>query len=110
MLSYLINTFVITISMSTMTGILVHDTRIDSAASLMLSVPIVHMAYEASAKLTNVGPDLHTHVERVSAGRLLSEISRAGTQSMPRALHDRKRLMQRHVAKGYQTFESCNLA
>lgn len=110
MLSYLINTFVIAISMSTMAGILVHDTRIDRAASVMLSVPIVHMAYEASAKLTNVSPDLHTHVERVSASHILSEIGKAGTQYMPRGLHDRKRLMQRHVAKGYQTLDPSSLA
>ena len=107
MYSTAINLFLFLTSLSTATGILLHDTRIDKAATVA-ALPATISA-EVGAKMVHAAPnDLHTHVERASVGHAVS-LLHASPSLMPRVHEDKKHLMQRYVSKGHHAFDNYNL-
>lgn len=102
-----INLFLLLTSLSTAMGILLHDTRIDKAATIA-TLPVTVSA-EVGAKMVHAAPnDLHTHVERASVSHAVS-LLHASPSLMPRAHEDKKHLMQRFVGKGHHAFDNYNL-
>jgi hypothetical protein len=103
MLSNLLNSFAIFISLTTTSGILVHDTHIDQAVAAV-AMPAILASYDTTSKL---GAESHTHVERTSLSQTVTTLNSRAPGMQPR--EDRKHLMQKHVARGHHAFDSYNL-
>ena len=106
MLSLLLNPLAVFLSLSTLLGIVVHDTRIDKAASVALTLPAALASYD-NAKLVHVS-DLHTHVERSSFAQAAHAIS-VSPGLQPRVHEDKKHLLQQNVPKGHHPFDNYTL-
>jgi hypothetical protein len=104
-LSFLITPLSIFLSLSTATGILVHDMRIDKATMTALAIPAVLASYQASAKLVDFSHDLHTHVERSSLNQAVSDIQGQNPRIQPRSGDDKKYVTQKNVGFGHSPFD-----
>lgn len=110
MYTTLLNTFALLTSLTTATGVLLHDTRVDKATSVAVALPVAAMGAEAGAKLIHSNPnDFHTHVERTSVAHAVSILHSAAPGIAPRIGEDKKHLMQRHVGRGHHPFDNYNL-
>ena len=99
------------IALLTVTGIAVHDTKIDSLTKFALAVPVAIVTYEGtrSLMLLGLGGDAHTHVERVS----IDQRANRSTALMPklgsRKNEDKKYRLNKSVQKGYHAFDNYSL-
>jgi hypothetical protein len=109
MFSNFINPLAILISLSTTSGLLVHDTHIDSAAITALALPTVLASNDITTKLAGFGGEGHTHVERSSFSQTINALNSHIPGMQPRANEDKKHLMQKHVGRGHHAFDSYNL-
>lgn len=107
MLSTILNPLAILVSLSTATGVLIHDTHIDQAASAM-TMPAL-MANVDTTKSPHLNGADHTHVERASATQTLIHLNGHMPKIQPRNGEDKKHLMQKRVMRGHHTFDSYNL-
>lgn len=108
--SFLINPIAILISLSTATGVLLHDMHIDKAAVTALNLPSSLVTYDAnSGKITAISNDLHTHTERNSLAQVVHDLKTPSPRLLPRHNEDRKHLMQKVVARGHHAFDNYNL-
>lgn len=92
----------LTLSFSTLAGIILHATHLDQAV-VASAGPVGH--HDTLGK-NLPSADAHTHVERHSFAR-----SAAYTTSpalAPRS-DDKKHLLQRHIPKGHHAFDNYNL-
>jgi hypothetical protein len=105
-LSLLVTPLSIFLSLSTATGVLVHDTRIDKATMTALAVPSVVASYQANAKLVNYATDSHTHVERHSLSQAVHDLKAENPRIHPRSLSDKKYLSQKNLGLGHNPFDS----
>ncbi len=105
MFSNLINPLAILISLSTTSGILVHDTHVDQAAAA-IAMPAMLASYDTTGKL---GAESHTHVERSSLSQTINALHSRTPGVQPRANEDKKHLMQKHVTRGHHAFDNYNL-
>lgn len=103
MLSHLINPLVVLISLTTTSGILVHDTHLDQAAAA-ISMPAFSATHDTSSRL---GGEAHTHVERASVSQLVTSLNAHAPGMQPRS--DRKHMLSKHVPRGQHVFDSYNL-
>jgi hypothetical protein len=108
MFTNIINPIAILISLATASGILVHDTKIDKAASVALSTPAIMASYDAPGKAISFNSDVHTHIERVSFSQTINTLN-AHTPSVQPRTDDKKHLMQKHVPRGHHAFDNYNL-
>jgi len=109
MFSNLINPLAILVSLSTASGVLVHDTHIDTAAVTALSLPAIMASYDNTAKVAGFGGEAHTHVERSSFSQTVHAFNSHTPGLQPRAHEDKKHLMQKHVGRGHHAFDNYNL-
>ena len=99
------------VAILTVTGIVLHDTKIDSLTKFALAIPVAIVAYEGSRSLMllGLGGDAHTHVERAS----IDQRANRSTSLMPklgsRKNEDKKYRMNKSVQQGYHAFDSYNL-
>jgi hypothetical protein len=93
----IINTISIIVSMSTMMGVLLHDTHTDKAALTAISGPSVYMSSDANTKM--LGGDPHTHTERHSFSQSISELKTENPRLQPRYIDDRKHILQKKLTK-----------
>ncbi len=100
MLSTFLNPLAIILSLSTASGVLIHDMHIDSAASTM-AMPVA--SYDT--KTASLDASSHTHVERSSFSQLTGGLSRH-FEMQPRAVNERKHLLQKHVVRGHHAFDN----
>ena len=108
MFSNLINPLAILISLSTASGVLVHDTHIDAAVTA-LALPAVMASYDNTTKLAGFGGEAHTHIERSSFSQTVTTLNSHTPGLQPRVTEDKKHLMQKHVGRGQHAFDSYNL-
>ena len=106
MLSSIFSPLAILLTFSTATGVLVHDTHLDSAAAL--SIPTVAPSYDTVNKIAGFG-DAHTHVERGSMAQAIIQLQGQNPRIQPRIAEDKKHLMQKRVLRGHHTFDAYNL-
>jgi hypothetical protein len=105
-----IHPILVLISLSTATGVLVHDTRIDKMAVTALSTPVAAPNYESiNNKAINFSTDLHTHTERHSLSQIVNDLKTPNPRLQPRGTEDKKHLTQRYVPKGQHIFDNYNL-
>lgn len=92
------------LSLTTATGVMVHDTRIDRATMTALAVPSAIASAQGNSKLVNPATDSHTHVERHSLSS--SELKGDSPRINPRTNADKKHLSQKRIGFGQDPLES----
>jgi hypothetical protein len=100
----ILSPFAVMLSLSTSTGILLHETKIDKFASLtvMASATTVHHA----ASLDTMP---HTHVEPGFLESASSELRSKNPNQNPRRDEDKKYRLQKRVSRGTHLFDSYHL-
>ena len=107
MLAAFLNPLAILMSLSTATGVLVHDMHLDQAATTM-AMPAA-MANTDTTKTANLGGTDHTHVERASVSQALLHLNSHNPRIQPRVFEDKKHLLQKRVMRGHHAFDNYNL-
>lgn len=106
-LSILLTPLSIFLSLSTATGVLVHDTRIDKATMTALSSPSPVASGQADSKLVvNISGDAHTHTERHSLSQAVHDLKADNPRLHPRSPADKKYLSQKNLGLGHDPFDS----
>ncbi|MFZ2835726.1 hypothetical protein D3C85_220780 [compost metagenome] len=95
----------IALSLSTATGVLLHDTKLDKAASL---APALSAGLDAADRSIKLAGDPHTHAERGSLSQAVRDIKSQNPRVQPRTTEDKKHLMQKNAPRGYHSFDSYN--
>lgn len=107
MFQIIISPLFILLSLSTSTGILLHETKVDKLATLAMATPAKAAKKLSSGKLLESMP--HTHSD---AGTFESSSRELRTQSngmAPRRDRDEKYRLQKAVPRGYHLFDSHHL-
>jgi hypothetical protein len=86
------------VSLAALTGVTLHDTKIDKLATSVAGIPAMMTTAESGTK--GLSSDPHTHVERVS----LRDMHSSQPRLMPRAEH-KKHMMQKNMPKGAHRFD-----
>lgn len=89
----------ILVSLTTATGIFVHDTNIDKAASKILSLPSTLESIDSGMAAARLGNDPHNHVEQVSYSQFVRDIQTSGPRIQPRQ-EDKKYVAQKNTMNG----------
>lgn len=106
-LSILLTPLSIFLSLSTATGVLVHDTRVDKATMAALSTPAPATASgQADSKLVNISGDAHTHTERHSLSQAVRDLKADNPRLHPRSQADKKYVSQKNLGLGHNPFDS----
>lgn len=90
----------ILVSMLTLAGVVLHDTKIDRMARSFWGIPAAIAVTEGFNH--SMRTDDHTHVERVSMNETKSQEPRLA----PRYLEQKKHVLQRGVPRGARAFDS----
>jgi hypothetical protein len=103
----LINPLSIALSLSTMFGVVIHDTKIDQLTGTMLAVPAIIATYEGVGAVHALQPsNPHTHSEQLSLSQAVRNLAMQSPRMQPRSADDRKHLLQRNVMRGYHPFDN----
>lgn len=106
-LALLVTPLSIFLSLSTATGIFLHDTRVDKATLTVLSTANSSPSYQAAnTKLVNYATDSHTHVERHSLSQSLHEVRGDNPRIPPRLGNEKKYVSQKNLGLGHNPFDS----
>jgi hypothetical protein len=105
-LSLLVTPLSIFLSLSTATGVLIHDTRIDKATLTVLSSPVIGVTSEANIKLVNHATDSHTHVERHTLSSALHMLRSDNPKASPRTDEEKHHAAQKHLGFGNNPYEN----
>lgn len=99
------------VALLTVTGIALHDTKIDSLTKIALAVPIFVVSYESANMLALAGlaGDAHTHVESVSVARTASKATSWTPNLGSRKNQDKKYRLNNRVQKGHHPFDNYNM-
>jgi hypothetical protein len=84
MLQTVINPLLISFTLFTTFGVLVHDTQVDRAATLALAIPAATIVSYAAVDTASKSGDSHVHVERFSSARQLADIRSNVPRLQPR--------------------------
>lgn len=103
----LINTFIMLASLSTATGVFVHDTRLDKAAVTVMDGHMAMHDMPLKQAAGSIAPELHPHVERGSLA--VSNLKTSNPSIQPRTPEDKRHLLQKRVARGHHPFDSYSL-
>ena len=107
MIQLFISPLVILLSISTSTGVLLHETKVDKLASLAMVHPVIAAEKLSDGKMLESMPHTHSDVGTLQASsRELSTGSRGMT---PRRDRDEKYRLQKQVPRGYHLFDSYHL-
>jgi len=104
MLSAFLNPLLLLFSLATVTGLFLHDTRVDKAATVALA------AVSPVGSETGIKPmlaiDFHTHIERSGVAHTMNILHSSAPGMQPRAHEDKRHLLQRNVPKGHHPFDN----
>lgn len=105
-----INSLAIFLSLSTATGILVHDTKVDKATVTALNAPQLESKADMGAKSTSLTPEVHAHVKKISVARSLLETRTLDNpRTQARISEDKKYQLPKNVVRGHHAFDNYNL-
>jgi uncharacterized membrane protein len=105
-LSIFLTPLSIFLSVSTATGVLVHDTRVDKATMAALSTPAPVASGQADSKMVSFSGDAHTHTERHSLSQAVRDLKADNPRIHPRSQADKKYLSQKNLGLGHDPFDS----
>lgn len=60
------------VALATITGLTVHDTKLDALTVIAIAIPVTIASYEGAHMLLHAS-EAHTHVERISVGEAASK-------------------------------------
>lgn len=92
------------ISLLTLAGVVLHDTKLDKLARTFMGVPSVMALTEGVGH--SMKADDHTHVERISLSQMKSSDQ---PRLAPRYLEQKKHMMQKSVPRGTHNFDFYNM-
>lgn len=109
MFQVLISPLAVMLSLSTSSGILLHETKIDKLATLTMMAPVA-----AAQKVATHGTALldgmpHTHIEPASLESASNELRTKNPNQNPRRDEDKKYRLQKRVSRGVHLFDSYHL-
>lgn len=104
-LSTLLTPLSIALSLSTATGVVLHDTKLDKAASMVPAFSANLDSVDRSVKLVG---DAHTHSERGSLAQAVRDMKAQNPRIQPRTTEDKKHLMQKNAPRGYHPYDNYN--
>lgn len=107
MFTVLINPLAILMSLSTATGVFIHDMHLDQAATTM-AMPAAMANVDTTKTAALSGAD-HTHVERASASQTILQLNSHTPKIQPRVLEGKQHLLQKRVMRGHHAFDNYNL-
>lgn len=88
------------VSLAALTGVTVHDTKVDKLTSSIIAMPSIMASTEGASKVASLDSSAHTHVERVS----LNDMKSSQPRLAPRVDH-KKHLMQKNMPKGANRYD-----
>lgn len=93
----LLTPITVAMSLSTATGVFVHDSKIDQATvTAITAAPVVTTgAAVAGAKVVSLSGEFHTHAERLSLSQSVNDLKNQHPRTQPRSDKDRKHMRQR---------------
>lgn len=109
MLTTIFNSLAIFLSLSTSTGILLHDTKIDKAVTTALATPLLASTIDSSVKTVTFKIEPHSQVERVSFAKALVAAQSDNPRIQPRTNEDKKYQLPKNVFRGHHAFDNYNL-
>lgn len=101
----LLNPLSVLVSLSTLAGVVIHDTNIDKAAMAAVALPTVVAVYEATNKFM-VGSDAHVHPEHHVVNKNGPQDGGKRPTIRPRAHDDRKHVQQKNLESGRHLFDN----
>lgn len=106
MFQILLSPFAVILSLSTGTGVLIHETKVDkvTALSMIPTSTIQQSASHSKANLLSSTP--HTHVESAFLESASSQLRSKNPNQNPRRNEDKKYLLQKRVVRGFHLFDS----
>lgn len=104
----ILNPLPILLSLSTMFGVLVHDTKVDQFTTSLLAVPTIVVTYDGVNNVLKQS-DSHTHTERMVLSQLTRSLALENPRMQPRGYEDKKYVLQRNVIRGHHPFDNYNL-
>ncbi|MDB5165223.1 MAG: hypothetical protein JWM00_113 [Candidatus Saccharibacteria bacterium] len=104
----ILNPLPILLSLSTMVGVLVHDTKLDQFTTSFLAVPAIVATYDGVNSALKLG-DPHTHTERMVISQLSRSLAMENPRLQPRGHEDKKYVLQKNVVRGHHPFDNYNL-
>jgi hypothetical protein len=109
MFQVLISPLAVVLSLSTSSGILLHETKMDKLAALTMMAPVT-----AAQKIATQGAALlegmpHTHIEPASLESSSNELRNKTPNQNPRRNEDKKYQLQKKVSRGVHLFDSYHL-
>lgn len=90
------------VSLAALTGVTLHDTKLDKLATSVVGIPSMMTTAEAGSK--GFSSDPHTHVERVSVRDMHSSHPRLAPRS-----EQKKHMMQKNMPKGANRYDGYGL-
>lgn len=83
----------IAMSLSTATGVFVHDTKLDKATMTAIAAPAATVGVMAAgASAMHLSGDFHTHAERISLSQSVKDLNNQNPRIQPRSDKDRKNM------------------
>ena len=105
---FFINPLAVLVTLSTLLGIVVHDTKVDQLAARVLSVPAVVVSHEGVNPVIKFS-DVNTHAERISLSEVVRNINSDVPRIQPRTTDDKKYRLQKNVVRGHHAFDNYSL-
>ena len=102
------NPLPILLSLSTMFGVLVHDTKIDQFTTSIMTAPSIVASYDGINGALKLG-DAHTHTERTAISQLTRSLALESPRMQPRSNDYKKYVLQKNVMRGHHPFDNYNL-
>lgn len=104
-ISILINPIAVALSLSTATGIFMHDMQLDKAAITALAIPAMMASYEPMTSRAPQTGASHTHSERGSLTQAVHDLRSNTTPRMAPRDDTRKYVLSKKVVKGIHAFD-----
>jgi hypothetical protein len=102
-----INQLTIVVTLATLFGVVVHDTKVDQFTAHLLAVPAVIATYEGANALKL--SDSHVHVEIMSMSQVIRNLNGKMPSLATRMIEDKKYRMPKSVVRGHHAFDNYNL-
>lgn len=107
MLANILNSVAIVMSLVTASGVFLHDTRIDKAATTAMTNPAI-VLNDATSTDKLINWDAHASEERSSFSQAVRDLQSTTPRIQPRS-DSKKHLLQNRVMRGHHPFDNYNL-
>lgn len=107
----LVNSKIISVAVAllTLTGIALHETKIDTVTSLSLVLPAMMASYGTANAAMHLSGEEHMHVESISLENVMGRFTSTNPFTPTRHGESKKYRMQKNAPKGYHAFDNYSL-